>query len=364
MQPRGQYVPELQSLRGIAACTVMIHHALRTIENTRSANWIAEYALNAHAAVVVFFVLSGYVLSPALSQPNNVAPNISAFWIRRIFRIYPALILCCIFGLIYLLTLSPIHAPGESAWMAEKYALHAYSTPSAIRSLLGLDGFLLPQSWTITVEIAASIFLPFIVLFMSRSNTLLVVAIIALTATSLFAGVSLRQIPLYLICFAAGALPALRPKLFHSVGPEATLVAALVLLVSRYAHPWPYHAAIPSLIETAAACILIAGIAQIRPAFMRNALLLRVGDWSYSIYLIHIPLCFVIAKIVLNYGGARHPDFAAGIVAFATTALSIPLSAFIFRWIETPPIALSKKASRKFSRIIGQVEQRAARSHP
>ena len=56
------HIVELQSLRGIAACAVMIGHALVYYETP---DWFRDIALlaNGRAAVVIFFVLSGYVLT-------------------------------------------------------------------------------------------------------------------------------------------------------------------------------------------------------------------------------------------------------------------------------------------------------------
>ena len=63
VQPRSGQIIELQSLRGIAALTVAIGHALTYYYATSS---YGSMVLNGRGAVVVFFVLSGYVLTRSL----------------------------------------------------------------------------------------------------------------------------------------------------------------------------------------------------------------------------------------------------------------------------------------------------------
>jgi peptidoglycan/LPS O-acetylase OafA/YrhL len=116
----------LDSLRGIAALTVIIYHAncwLDFVKDPYIQSPIPTHILNiffsGNNAVAIFFVLSGFVLSLKFITPNiiqdvaNVPSNkihIGEFLVKRIFRLYPAfwavlLLIYVIFGgnpLIYL----------------------------------------------------------------------------------------------------------------------------------------------------------------------------------------------------------------------------------------------------------------------
>jgi peptidoglycan/LPS O-acetylase OafA/YrhL len=81
-----QPVMELQSLRGGAATIVLIHHCLRSVYPTPTTEIVADRALDAQAAVVFFFVLSGYVLSASLSRKALSVPEIVGFYIRRVLE--------------------------------------------------------------------------------------------------------------------------------------------------------------------------------------------------------------------------------------------------------------------------------------
>src|SRR5271156_1762473 len=111
----------LDAVRGIAACVVVLAHCYLTIPEQRRAGLASllwpralGFLHNGDAAVVVFFVLSGYVL--ALPYFRGTQPSYPRYVIRRVCRIYipfPASILFSL--LLYNLT-SHQHAPAASEW--------------------------------------------------------------------------------------------------------------------------------------------------------------------------------------------------------------------------------------------------------
>ncbi|MFD3697997.1 acyltransferase family protein [Streptomyces sp. NPDC058646] len=85
--PPGSRLGWLDALRGIAALAVAAHHfeILRLIPN--GATIAARFDLGFYG-VIAFFLVSGYIIPASLERRGDVR----AFWIGRIFRIYPALI--------------------------------------------------------------------------------------------------------------------------------------------------------------------------------------------------------------------------------------------------------------------------------
>ncbi|MFD7257991.1 acyltransferase family protein [Streptomyces sp. NPDC059874] len=77
----------LDALRGIAALAVAAHHfeIMRLIPNGDTI--AARFDLGFYG-VIAFFIVSGYIIPASLERRGDVR----AFWIGRIFRIYPALI--------------------------------------------------------------------------------------------------------------------------------------------------------------------------------------------------------------------------------------------------------------------------------
>ncbi|WP_405708820.1 acyltransferase [Streptomyces xanthophaeus] len=77
----------LDALRGIAALAVAAHHfeIMRLIPHGGT---IAAHFDLGFYGVVAFFIVSGYIIPASLERRGDVR----AFWIGRVFRIYPALI--------------------------------------------------------------------------------------------------------------------------------------------------------------------------------------------------------------------------------------------------------------------------------
>jgi peptidoglycan/LPS O-acetylase OafA/YrhL len=93
-QTSHRYKP-LDSLRGLAALFVFFGHYLGIWGDIFSHKNLVETPLgilfNGTASVMLFFVLSGFVLS--LPFINGEKPlKLTAFYVKRILRIYPAFI--------------------------------------------------------------------------------------------------------------------------------------------------------------------------------------------------------------------------------------------------------------------------------
>ena len=108
----------LDGLRGIAATSVIFYHAIllhgvlvdtvlvAPIQSLGSPSDIAiKIALtlfNGHSAVLLFFVLSGFVLRMSLERATGPAHVVvTNFVLRRVLRLYPALMFCmaCFLGI-------------------------------------------------------------------------------------------------------------------------------------------------------------------------------------------------------------------------------------------------------------------------
>ena len=87
------FLPRLESLRGVAALIVVGYHASHRISGGVAYNWFDGFAWrvftavsNGTGAVVVFFVLSGFVLARSLESNSDPV----RFLRNRVFRLFPA----------------------------------------------------------------------------------------------------------------------------------------------------------------------------------------------------------------------------------------------------------------------------------
>src|SRR5258708_4612156 len=82
----GFYVPEIDGLRAVAVGTVMLYHL----------NFNASVMRGGFVGVDIFFVISGYVVTPSLGRDvgRPILDLLQRFYARRVLRIVPALMAC------------------------------------------------------------------------------------------------------------------------------------------------------------------------------------------------------------------------------------------------------------------------------
>src|SRR5262245_20320652 len=88
---RSGFIGELGALRGIAALVVCLSHTLLVYDHPQALLILAGIPLNAHGAVVLFFVLSGFVLALSWQRFSPGLASAIQFYTRRGFRIFPAM---------------------------------------------------------------------------------------------------------------------------------------------------------------------------------------------------------------------------------------------------------------------------------
>jgi peptidoglycan/LPS O-acetylase OafA/YrhL len=107
------YLPELDGLRGLAILWVVLYHCHPRLEGT----WIYYASLWGWAGVVLFFALSGFLITSILLTTRDKPRYFHNFHARRALRIWPVYILVLV--VVYL------NAPwfiGPSVWVAIKTA--------------------------------------------------------------------------------------------------------------------------------------------------------------------------------------------------------------------------------------------------
>src|ERR1700723_4648936 len=133
------HIDELQSLRGIAALIVAVSHLSSIYLLPPTARIAIDAVCNAHACVIVFFVLSGYVLTGSLVRRGLSWSSVRAFYLGRLFRLFPALwVASAISGLFLLLYPRLTIHPALSFWFY-LFLPSFPSLPQLIFEALALD---------------------------------------------------------------------------------------------------------------------------------------------------------------------------------------------------------------------------------
>jgi peptidoglycan/LPS O-acetylase OafA/YrhL len=152
----------LDSVRGIAAMMVVVYHFIGWKWSDKNSIHLLSTIFNGSDAVSFFFVLSGLVLSIAYFQKNNEI-KLPQYLLKRFLRIYPAYIFTVLLNYIYWNrhtlcwgTLSDMFYHNSQQLWQEFFLVKADHK------------FYIP-GWTLGVEMALSLFLPFLII-VARKN--------------------------------------------------------------------------------------------------------------------------------------------------------------------------------------------------
>jgi peptidoglycan/LPS O-acetylase OafA/YrhL len=249
------YRPELDGIRGLAILLVLVSHATPF----HAAGW---------AGVAVFFVLSGYLITGVLQRD----PRIGRFYLRRVARLAPALVVTLAFVWAFL--------PRNGI---DAVILYAANWPI----IAGYDMAALWHTWSLAIEEQFYLVWPFALPLLVKWPR----ALVGLAAAIVLLRFALPLEWAYYATFARldglllGAALALLPLRPRASWPGLALLAACSL-ASPYTFP-----ALSLAGMTLAGVLLVASPPKVLVA------LASVGRVSYSLYLYHLPLTFVFGPV-------------------------------------------------------------------
>ncbi len=366
---------ELDSLRGLAAMTVFCYHCIFLLAICPA--WLAWtirtplglLLYGGHQAVILFFVLSGFVLHLPYTRQGYRA-SYPSFIVKRICRIYlPYLGALLFFVLAYVLFFNA----NRPAGLSELYGWRPLSLGQGLtlfRDHVLFVGFYHRDywngaTWTLAEEMRISFI--FVLLAMMvvrlRTRTSLLLALGCSAMVSLAIRVVHHRTPFepfhYASLFVLGAvLAANRLALlgrWSRIGrPLQSALVAVAVLTSSYAlvlmEKFPRivtEEASDWLIALSVSVFLLAALAGTWfTRVLRQRFMLHLGKTSYGIYLLHLPVIFVFVSLLWT----RVPP----LVVFA---LSLPVTlvlAHVFHvYLEQPSMALGKRLARLLDRRSG-----------
>jgi peptidoglycan/LPS O-acetylase OafA/YrhL len=338
MAQTGRY-QNLDALRGIAALSVLAHHALRHVWSAMpdQTGWLQAVALDdfdlGRFGVVVFFLISGYVIPLSFSGPDPARK----FVVSRFFRLYPA------FWFAVLLMTAVLILNGEAPATRQVLANLTMVYPAFGEPALSI------VYWTLLIELMfyGLALALFVMGALERPVVIGTIALVAIASAAIpiaanLAGASLpiRFGGYHLSFLLLGCL--IRQSRHHLPHARAMTLVVLVAIAATqplvagllsgpfagYSLATPLGAMLP--VAAAIAVFLLSWMDRFQ---LQGAAVLSLGAWSYSIYLLHEPLAALAARWL-------PPDHWASALAFLAlvTSFTLALSAWVYRWIETPGI--------------------------
>lgn len=289
------FEPRLESLRGIAALIVALHHGMSAFSApvsdgpnllTALVGWLL-WITNPGASVMFFFVLSGYVLGLALQRNKGFLSYI----VRRAFRILPMFILSVLFAYACLTMARIEPAPnGITDFFAHTF-WPAPKIPQLISDLTFQSSFINGPSWSIYPEIIGSLFLPALVFAHNSVAPRWKWGVFAACSAAL--AFSDYRLVFWFYCgfFLPGEMAMIQRNRFIRL---VTFVTGYLIVryAGEYAEYYKFKTIAPSAIG---ASMMIASIVSSRNfmTWLAMAPLRFVGRVSYSFYLLHWPVFYL-----------------------------------------------------------------------
>lgn len=320
---KGKFHVELESLRGIAALLVAGFHCAQTpvliggqtvfVQEVAETNWVWQFLHRMHEqfvystelihpGVLIFFVLSGFLLTESLFLgPSGIRRAGGRFFLARLFRIYPGIV-----GALLVFWLAHF-------FFGPALGVPQYSLGTLLVNVLLIDISMLGVLWTLQVEFLA-IPLIFLTFVLRRYWGLLAATALALLFTSLaFTSWWARLLShgpsrtAWLYTFLFGALAFHLGKfLAPRLRGRAATVIFLAAVLCFFGADHLLHQQWLTVTRAIAACALIV-VLTFGPQLSASALLrarpLRfLGRVSYSFYLLH-PLTLRVIWHIQNFSG-------------------------------------------------------------
>jgi peptidoglycan/LPS O-acetylase OafA/YrhL len=378
------YVPELDGLRFVALIFVLIWHAsIRAARHYAAATghagdagyyWVLPHG---EIGVVVFFFISGYVVSqPFLNRPAGDW-NVKSFYIRRFLRIYPPYLLAL--SLCFIALQLPGHVadsavsykysgiPLKWSYLASVFYAHSLIFNSASR----LD----PPIWSLELEIAFYVSAPLLLFFytMIKSRPVRMLAlgaiILALVAeTSIIAStVTLDgRFRWGLLChgylFLLGILAAdmagdalSRPRKTGTSGDGlfllglAGIVAAGLYMTqfdARLSGGWTTLGLLLSTVLSLALLFVGTCYGNISSRFLRLPWIRLTGTMCYSVYLTHIVAMQACGDLLFRFVRISEPILVWGLYFAFLIPVSLVVGLIFYLGVERPFAAIAASFGR------------------
>ncbi len=294
-------IKSLDGLRGIAAIFVFLCH-MRNIASLPPLYTPYRFFEAGHEAVILFFILSGYVLTYSQERYNI---SYAAYICRRIFRIYPTYYLSMIVGVVLFLIIKPYKIASYTEWFNGQFPLIVLSTKVFIQSVVLItkqDNLINGAAWSLVYEVIISIFmLPILFKYKKLFNN----SLIAIITISLCWQISKNvKIPFviaasfnYFIYFYIGYLAFYNTYYLKYLAYVRCLPIYLVLFTSQFfsygyineIHHTEVLAGLGS-IGFIACCIHNQYFAKL----LESKLVQFYGKISYSFYLFHMSILYLV----------------------------------------------------------------------
>jgi len=298
----------IQVLRGIASLLVMLFHATKNLSEIKGQSFAFDFFSFGGAGVDIFFVLSGFIITytsfKAITHPNQALPFIR----RRFIRIFPAYwIIIVLFVIVQLL-------------LPAFYKTHfEFSFNNILSTLFLLPGHTMVNgvSWTLTYELFFYLLFSLAFVIPKKKWTFsffavyaVVIIAVPLSGHNLEHGnewITLLTYPMN-IEFLMGVIAAIIIPYIPPRTSLALIIGGAILFLAGGIFSNQGHFLLADTYNRVVlfglpSFLIICGLVRFelsRQLVVHNVFLL-LGEASYSIYLLHLPLLAAGIKLAARF---------------------------------------------------------------
>lgn len=329
-------VTTLDYLRGICAFAIMVYHYVEFsgLSHLESADFLGRVG---RYGVSIFYILSGLTLYLVYNQKFNL----KHFYIRRIFRIYPLLII--------VITVSILIHSIEPSWK------------TLFLNYTGLFGVVKPWDyigtgvWSIGNELFFYLLFPLLIICARQRLSLILISVVIFIIYAYFAfealdpGITLakqwriyvnplNQMGLFFIGFLIG-------HFFQHIMMSQPVASFLLLIAIVSFILWPARGDTINLVSGFNRIIFTIIGAVVCLSFYKlnyripivHDFLVFLGESSYSVYLLHPIIWFMVSTSPIQ--------FTAVIIIPLCIVLTLIASYLVYTYYEKPLMTLGKRLS-------------------
>lgn len=347
----------IDGLRGFLALGVFIHHSVIWHQYLHTDIWIEPSSnLFNHlgkTSVSFFFMITSFLFVNKLIESKKIGFNWKGFLISRIFRLFPVyyIALFTFFVLIFYRSNWQINVSTlELAQQLKHWLLFTIKATPEINNVQNTYISNAGVIWSLPYEWLFYFSLPILSLIFIKKKPPVVVLIISIAFIYyyLWKRVSIEQ-DIFFYSFIGGAIASLL-KSYSKIREIISKKYISVLIIICIASIILFIDSTTNYISIVISSVVFICIALGNSVFglLKLPYIKLLGDVSYSTYLIHGIILFVVMNIGLGYTTvSSFTTIEYSILIILVTPIIVIVSYLFYRFVELPFIKIGKKLSNK-----------------
>ena len=370
------YFSNLTPLRGIAALLTVIFH-VSLMAGPLAFN--TEVLNRMYLMVDFFFVLSGFIMCHVygdLFSGEVTMPAFKKFTIARFARVYPLHFITLLYTIILFSVTAKLGIPKVPVLQVENSGYSIFTNLLLLQSMNLHHWFSwVHASWSISTEWWAYMVFPFLVMPFSKLSsagkiavtllcfggylfiTFIIMPIVPFPAEIPFVKMDPAWLTVnvayqfgFIRCLCGFVLGMMMYQGFKTDWGKKILANGYVFLTAAAGLFLSMHFGLPDVVTISFLPFILLSAAYGSPSInkvLSVKALQKIGDWSFSIYLVHQPLLYTIGSITAYYNPVNPNNPSAGpppapslLVAWAICvgfiALTLFVSSLTYRFWEVP----------------------------